>query len=322
MNEDAFISHLKKCFKTPKGMIGIGDDCAVIPFKKGISLLMTTDALVEGIHFLRHEISPFELGYKLVAVNVSDIAAMGGKPQYSFFTISLPKSISASWLDEMVRGIAYAQKKWGIFLLGGDTVGSQRDIFLNMTLMGSAKKVLCRNTAQSGDVLCVTGRLGDAGGGLKLLQEGKRIKGNRLIEAHFLPEPHLEEGLWLVKQKGIHAMMDISDGLNCDLKRMLIASNCGAIIDVDSIHISKELYAVCQKKKWDAIEIALTGGEDYCLLVAISEINFKKIQTNFSKQFGRPLFPIGYMNAESGKIQYRKENKKLRLSLRDFSHWD
>lgn len=324
INEDAFIHHLKKQFKAPKRMVGIGDDCAVIPYKKKSSLLITTDALIEGIHFLQPEITPFELGYKLVAVNVSDIAAMGGKPLYSFMTIAFPKKCSEKWLNEMITGIQAALKRWGISLLGGDTVGTKRDLFLNLTLIGSANQVIFRKGAKKGDVLCVTGFLGDAGGGLKLIQSRSRNKRkkNRLIDAHFLPEPHLEEGHWLAKQRGVHAMMDISDGLNCDLKKLLMASNKGAVIDVDSIPISKELHSVCNKEKWDALELALTGGEDYCLLVAISQADFKKIQLNFSKRFERPLYPIGYINNEKNRsISYQRESHEIHLTLHDFSHW-
>src|SRR3990167_1821105 len=202
--EDGFIGYLKTQFSSSSSrnfIVGIGDDCAVIPGNNGISLLVTTDALVEGIHFIRDRISPEDLGYKTIAVNVSDIAAMGGTPEYAFLSIALPPSVECAWLKGIVQGIKEACMKWNLQLLGGDTVGSKRDIFLNLTLTGSIShdRIKYRHHAKAGDFLCVNGYLGDSGGGLKALQEGlfKTEDIQYLIQSHFRPKPNPQEGIWL-----------------------------------------------------------------------------------------------------------------------------
>ncbi len=141
--EEKFIEYLKESFPIKGSILGIGDDCAVIPGDDGKAWIATTDAMVEGVHFIKDKIPPKDLGYKTVAVNVSDIAAMGGEPKYAFLTISLPKTIDRAWVCELIQGVKEACEKWDLLLLGGDTVGSKRDIFLNMTIIGSA--VLSKN---------------------------------------------------------------------------------------------------------------------------------------------------------------------------------
>ena len=274
LGEDVFIQSLQKQFAVDGPNVGIGDDCAVIPAGRGVAWLVTADALVEGVHFLKDQISPNDLGYKTIAVNVSDIAAMGGVPKYAFLSIAFPKTVDCDWACRVVQGVKDACEKWNISLLGGDTVGSKRDIFINLTLIGSARRtcIKYRHQAKAGDVICVTGCLGDSGGGLKALQEGSAKDGDasHLIHAHFHPEPHLEEGAWLASHREIHAMMDVSDGLDCDLKRLVRSSNCGASIETSRVPISDPLVKVSLKNQWDVLKLALTGGEDYCLLLTIS----------------------------------------------------
>ena len=121
--EEKFVQHLTRQFAVKAPLIGIGDDAAVIPGNRGMAWLVTTDALVEGIHFLKEQISPEDLGFKTIAVNVSDISAMGGKPKYAFLSIALPKNVDSKWTLDLMRGIKNGCEKWGIALLGGDTVG-------------------------------------------------------------------------------------------------------------------------------------------------------------------------------------------------------
>lgn len=301
--EDPFIEFLAKEFQYKKGLFGIGDDCAVLP----ANWLVTTDALVEGVHFLKDQIPPQDLGYKTVAVNVSDIAAMGGMPKYGFLSIALPKNTESSWAKLLIEGIKEACGKWDIQLLGGDTVGSKRDIFLNMTLIGSAEQVKYRTGAKEGDIICVSGYLGDSGGGLKALQE--EVKADQLIRRHFRPEPSIEHGNQLASCADVHAMMDISDGLDCDLRRLLKASHKGAMIDIDKIPISSELSQICKEKGWDPLQFALTGGEDYCLLFTVAKEGLKML----------PFFPIGYITKEG--LTYQKKGKAISINYSNYSHF-
>ncbi|NGX39558.1 MAG: Thiamine-monophosphate kinase [Chlamydiae bacterium] len=323
--EEGFIEYLAKQFPCPPPIFGIGDDCGVIPADNESVWLITTDSLVEGVHFLKEQISPQNLGYKVIAVNVSDIAAMGGTPKYAFLSISLPSDIDSDWLEEFTLGVKEACSRWNLLLLGGDTVGSKRDLFLSGTVMGVASKdkVKYRHQAKVGDVICVTNTLGNSGGGLKLLQSkvAHTEEALALIHSHFHPDPSPEEGRWLASQKGIHAMMDISDGLSCDLGRLIRASKCGAIIEISNLPISDPLSHICSKENWDPINIALTGGEDYSLLCTLSKKSFQQIADHFSEEFDHPLHEIGQVTSLEGEIIYRMKGKVVEMDLQPFDHF-
>lgn len=324
-SEDQFIEHLSKLFPSKGFITGIGDDSAVIPGENGEAWLVTTDALVEGVHFLKNEIAAKDLGYKVVAVNVSDIAAMGGKPKYAFLSIALPKTADSFWAQLVMDGVKEACDKWNVLLLGGDTVGSKRDVFLSLTLIGSATqdKIKYREGAQSGDLICVSGYLGDSGGGLKALQEKtmKTTEVQYLIHSHFYPDPSPKQGIWLAAHKEVHAMMDISDGLDCDLKRLIKKSGKGAKIEIERIPISTSLSKVCIKEGWDALQLALVGGEDYCLLLTVSSECFEQLQHDFEKTFNCSLFSIGNINNSPNELVYYKNGQRMQIDYANYNHF-
>lgn len=326
LKEDQIIESIAKHFRPPSHITGIGDDCAVIPIQDNLSWLVTTDALIEGIHFLTEEIDPTDLGYKTIAVNVSDITAMGGQPQYAFLTIALSQQISSLWVHSLIAGISEACEKWNVLLLGGDTVGSKRDVFLNLTLLGTTQPnaIKYRSSAQPGDYICVTGYLGDSAGGLKSLQAklstNKEIQ--HLIQAHFRPQPNPEIGKWLAAHSAVHAMMDLSDGLDCDLKRLLKSSQKGAMINVDSIPISEQLSKICQEQLWDPMEFALVGGEDYCLLVTINSDEFSQILEAYQQHFGLSLFRIGAIQSSNNELVYQKDGQVVSINYKNYNHFE
>ena len=231
MTEFDLIRSISSRFQVPEGLTGIGDDCAVIP---GASedTLVTTDLLAEGVHFLVDCISPFDLGYKSAAVNISDIAAMGGLPKYAFLSLALPKEYTApgadcGWLTAFMDGFTACCRRYGVTLLGGDTSASSGGIFINVTLMGTCPHgtALMRSSARPGDLICVTGTLGDSAAGLRLIKEADAdTDAAFLLRRHCHPEPRVAEGLALRQCPGIHAMMDLSDGLASDLPHILEAS--------------------------------------------------------------------------------------------------
>lgn len=270
LGEFGFIGRIRERFPAPEGVTGIGDDCAVIPQRDGRDTLVSTDMLIEGTHFLRDDIPPYRLGWKSAAVNVSDIAAMGGTPTATFLSVALPPGLEAGWTDEFLRGFADLSKRFGVALLGGDTTASPDRICINVAVLGEcpAGTAHLRSAARPGDLVCVTGTLGDSAAGLKAILGGVERDADiqALIERHYLPLPRVTEGLRLAAAPGVHAMMDISDGIGSDLRHILEASGVGAEVFVEAIPLSAALERACARLGWDAAELAVCGGEDYELL--------------------------------------------------------
>lgn len=326
LGEEGLIRYMKGQFLSKCTTVGIGDDCAVIPNSSGKVLLITTDALVENVHFIRSQISARDLGYKAIAVNVSDIAAMGGTPSWAVLTLALPKSTSCQWLFDFCQGLKDACHAWNIELLGGDTVGSEQGIFINLTLTGhvSLQNVKYRHEANIDDVIAVTGSIGDAAAGFKALQEKitRTQDVNVLIQNHQRPRPHLQEGKWLASHGSVHAMMDLSDGLCCDLQRLLQSSAVGAIVETTQIPISSCLQKVCHENGWQALDLAIAGGEDYCLLVTIAADAFDTIQIDFKNKFGLPLYAVGRICPTPPIISYTHDGHPITLTVPIYSHFD
>jgi len=272
--EFSFIEGLKSRFSVPSGITGIGDDCAIIPQCSSNDTLVTSDMLVEGSHFLLDDISPYQLGWKSAAVNLSDIAGMGGKPVGTFLSLAIPPHLSSSWMDEFMDGFQAVSEKFGVPLLGGDTTASPDRLCINVTVLGSsphgcAKK---RSDAVPGDLICVSGFLGDSACGLKVILDGveRNSDAKVLIDRHYLPMPRVDEGLSLSRLSGVHAMMDVSDGVGSDLRHILKASGVGAVVDTAAIPLSDELLSCCGVNGFDPLDFALSGGEDYELLFTMT----------------------------------------------------
>lgn len=281
LGEFGLIEHIKTQFPTPEGVEGIGDDCAILPQTTGLDTLFSTDLLVEGIHFLRQEIPPHLLGWKSAAVNISDIAAMGGKPTGTFLSIAFPKDLEMDWVEGFISGYREISNRYDIPLLGGDTTGSQGPICINVGIMGQIPhgNSKLRAHAQAGDLICVTGNLGDSGIGLKIILDklnhtdlyGQDADAQALIHRHYHPVPQVEAGLILSHCPGVHAMMDLSDGIGSDLRHILKASHVGAHLDASLLPLSAEAKRFCQRIGWEPRAFALNGGEDYQLLFTMDE---------------------------------------------------
>lgn len=230
--------------------------------------------LVEGSHFLLSSISPYQLGWKSAAVNISDIAAMGGSPSASFLSLALPSKTSEDFISKFICGYNAVSSLFGCTLLGGDTTASPDRLCINVTVLGTCPsgKALRRDGAREGDLICVTGTLGDSAAGLKFVLDPLAQSEHKdyLIERHYLPMPRVLEGLALSQTPGVHSMMDISDGVGSDLRHILKASGVGADVDCSTLPHSSELLQACSQNGWDPVELALSGGEDYELLFTAS----------------------------------------------------
>jgi thiamine-monophosphate kinase len=254
--------------------------------------------LVERIHFLRNAISGFDLGYKSLAVNLSDIAAMGGTALEAFISIAIPQDCPLDYLEDIYEGMKHLAAKFDVNILGGDTTSSQIDLIINIVVHGTVaeNEMLCRDAAHHGDIIFSTGYLGESKAGLHFILNqisADTDEDKQLLKAHLLPEPHLEEGRFLAQQTGVHAAIDTSDGLSSDIGHIVEESKVGARLFADKIPVSQNLKKFCTRFDFDPVTYALSGGEDYTLLCTIAAESAAEVAAGFKKKFNRPLFQIG-----------------------------
>jgi thiamine-monophosphate kinase len=257
--------------------LGVGDDAAIVRPRPNTELLVTTDVLVEGVDFVRAT-SPFDrVGEKALAANLSDIAAMGGRPTVFFVSLSLPTRASVREAEALYRGLGRCARRYGVALGGGD-VSAAPCWSIAVTVLGEVARgrALTRAGARVGDLVCVTGALGDAGAGLALLQRGGRMPralgrshARRLIDRHQCPVPRLALGQRLAARRLATAAIDLSDGLAADVRHVCEASRVGVEIDLSALPMSTALRRYAAAAQRDPIGLALGGGEDFELLVAI-----------------------------------------------------
>jgi thiamine-monophosphate kinase len=325
LGEFGFIQEIKKQFSLdlPEGVEGIGDDCAIIPETDQHSLLVTTDMLIEDIHFLRSGILSQDLGYKSLAVNISDIAAMGGIPQFAFLSLAFPLDLENAWLESFISGFKDLASSTKIHLLGGDTNQSSHGITINVTLLGRIenKFIKRRSEAKQGDIVCVTDFLGDSAGGLKYILEKlpRDTDGHHLVKRHDRPQLALQEGQWLSRQTAVHAMMDVSDGIDSDLKRIMESSKCGVQIKIEDIPLSAALQRSAKVHGFDFLPLALAGGEDYCLLLTVDPSAYEELNKNFQLEFSHSLYQIGTIVEK--ELTYLKNGVPLKVKKKGFDHF-
>jgi len=305
IGEFGFIKKISRgCLIRPDNIIkAIGDDAAAFTTAPDQLSLITTDLLVERVHFLRAAISGFDLGYKSLAVNLSDIAAMGGTAREAFVSIAIPDDCQLDYLEAIYSGIKELAAGFDVNVLGGDTTHSKKDLIINIVVQGivSKEELLCRDAARPGDVIFSTGFLGDSKAGLHLILNEVAADTESLealLRAHRVPQPHLRQGRFLARQNGVHAAIDTSDGLSSDLAHIAEESRVGARLYAEKIPISPNLKDFCNRFGFDPIDYALSGGEDYTLLCTIAPQNADKISSAFEKEFNRPLFAIGEITAK------------------------
>jgi len=286
-------------------LAGIGDDAAVIALGSDHCLLVTTDILLEDIHFTQRFTTPFLLGKKSVAVNLSDIAAMGGDPRYYVVSLSVPGSLPVRFVQELYRGMRSRARQWGVVLLGGDTTGSKHGVSLSITMIGTAarSRVVYRHGARPGDQIYVTGTLGNAALGLTLLMRGlDGPESRQLIRRHQDPEPRVAVGRMLGAQKIATSMIDISDGLLGDLHHILEQSQVGARLVRDAIPLSRQYKKFCQYAGSDPYRCALAGGEDYELLFTAPAHHHARIH-RIAQSLKLPITPIGEIIKRPGWLE-------------------
>ncbi|MDQ1637476.1 MAG: thiamine-monophosphate kinase [Pyrinomonadaceae bacterium] len=312
---------------------GIGDDAAVIRSQAGKDLVVTTDLLIEDIDFKRDTTSPELIGHKALAVSLSDVAAMGAGARWGFVSIGLPPDVwESGFAERLYDGYFSLAEQYGVELAGGDVSRTTEKIVIDSMLIGECDsgRAVLRRGAAAGDQIFVTGFLGDAAAGLRLLERGARVHTasgpkpleevsvNRLLLRQLCPDPRVGWGILLGEQQLASAMIDISDGLSSDLNHLCEESGVGAMIDASRIPIDKLVTEICGRRALDPLMLALHGGEDFELLFTVKPENVARLPR---KVDGVSICQIGEVTSEPGKISVSEKDRVWDLKAEGFDHF-
>lgn len=312
----------------PDVVMGIGDDVAVLKTGGREYLLATCDIQVENVHFVLSWTTPYQLGRKIVAINVSDIAAMGGAPAWALVSLALPPTTEVRFVDELYRGIQDQLTQGGATLVGGNLSKVRSEVLIDFFLLGKAapKEVVFRNGAKEGDVVMVTGTLGESRAGLELLRRSLTkvsLQTRRTVEArHLTPQPRLQEGLLLGRSGKVHAMLDVSDGLLSDLRHICRAGGVGAELWVSDIPISQACREVAQATEQNSQDWALMGGEDYELLFTLPPEAAPEVGKRVEEETGTPCRIVGRIVSETLGIQMIHPKGRVVSASLETMGWD
>jgi thiamine-monophosphate kinase len=291
--------------------VGPGDDAAVVAGSRNARLVVTTDAVVEGVHFSRAYSTPADIGYRALAVNLSDLAAMGATPRWALLSLILPGSMREADVEEIVSGLAVLASRHGVSVVGGNLTRTGGPLIVDVTAGGEAapRKWLTRSGAKAGDDIYVSGAIGGAAAGLEMLRSGagdrepgpgsafadpgSRIPDPGCIARHLRPEPRVRLGIAIGRAKAARAAMDLSDGLADAVEQVATASGVGVRIDAAALPIDP-----CARDWWtargaDPVRAAVAGGDDYELLLAVPRKGHASLRTATRHVADPPLTKIG-----------------------------
>jgi thiamine-monophosphate kinase len=334
IREFGLISALKQRYGTTNRRLvrGIGDDAAVIASSPNRHYLFTTDLVAEGIHFNRLTATLTDVGFRAAAANLSDIAAMGGIPEYLLVSLAIPPGATVRQVEQLYNGMMAACRAHRVRLIGGDTSASKGGWFVNIVLIGSAESgsILLRNGARVGDDLYVTGTLGDSRAGLQILERPRgatqarslRVAHRRfLVRRHLRPTARIHEGRWLSKTGWATSAIDLSDGLSGDLRHLCTESGVGAVIELAALPISSACRQYALTVKQDPSILALAGGEDYELLFTVPA----RQRTRFARASAQRHFHmtrLGRMtSAKEGLRMMLPDGRQRPLSFSSYEHF-
>ncbi|UCC66438.1 MAG: thiamine-phosphate kinase [Deltaproteobacteria bacterium] len=298
-------------------MMGIGDDVAVLKSSSGKLLLVTTDILLQEVHFRLELTDPYHLGRKALGVNISDIASCGGTPRAFLTSLAVPPDKEVDFVQALYQGMMEMASECGVSLVGGDT-SSGKELMLSITLLGEGEEgqIVYRHGAQTGDQIFVTGTLGDAALGLEMLKKGKRE--GKPVQRHLSPTPRIKEGREIAERRLATSMIDISDGLLADLGHIIEASGMGGEIWLPKLPLSEGYREVIEEYNSDPYLLALTGGEDYELLFTSTPGKGEEVR-KLAGDLGTPITPIGEIVEASRGIKVYGEDTK-EYSIKEMGH--
>jgi thiamine-monophosphate kinase len=329
-NESEFVGWLRRIVPARHGRLklGIGDDAALIAVGGGRELILTTDLSIEGVHYLRTIHPPRSVGYRALARSLSDIAAMGGTPRFALISLAISRRTTRAWVEAFYGGLLDLAGRFGVAVIGGDTAIVPDRTVIDVIVCGEvpARRALLRSGARPGDHIFVSGRLGLSALGLRLLRARRGPRSSTLlsprlsaeaIRAHLHPEPQCALGSFLARRRLPSAMIDVSDGLSTDLAHLCAASGVGAWIGEQLL--PKALASDLERKvKWDSVDLALHGGEDYGLLFTVPH---RRAVGVARRHRGIPLTHIGEIQKSKDLVLVRRDGKSERLHPGGWDHF-
>ncbi|MBT9164778.1 MAG: Thiamine-monophosphate kinase [candidate division WS2 bacterium] len=326
VGEFGLISYIKEWVqgKNPEVFRGVGDDTAVINLSRHKYLLFTCDTQVEGIHFLLSFTTPYLLGKKSMAINVSDIASMGGVPTYALISLILPQETELSFLRELYRGFMEEGNKWGVTIVGGNISRTEGPLTVDISLLGEVKKrhLKLRSGAKKGDSILITGHPGRSAAGLKLLHANKINDFPELTGAHLSPTPRLREALIIASFPEVSSMIDVSDGVLQDLGHILEESSAGALLWEKDFPIADTLSQAAGVLGEETLKLFLNGGEDYELIFTANPEKAEMIKNEVKVNRGTEISIIGEITDDYRKITLQnKFEEKINLFPQGWDHF-
>jgi thiamine-monophosphate kinase len=322
VGERALLEHLRSRIPSGPGVaVGVGDDAAVI--ETTALTLVTTDAMVENVHFKREWSPPRLLGRKALSINLSDIAAMAGIARHALVSLCLPPDLPVVFVDELYDGLLARAAEANVNIIGGNVSATAGPIVIDVTLLGQGERLLRRSGAVAGDLVVVTGSLGAAAAGLKLLAQGARLgpEGDLIatgiwtdsskeavlhcLRAHLDPTPPLALGRALVQEEMAHAAIDLSDGLSSDLRRVCEESGVGARVSPDLLPVDAAAAGLLRAQGDDGLSLVLHGGEDYQLLAAVPRERYADL-TGLGQVWNIAITAVGEFVAGPPEVMIEK----------------
>ncbi len=313
LSEFELIERLTRGLPTSdRTVLGAGDDCAILRGPGGADLLVTSDLLVEGVHFRRDTMPWPAVGAKALTCGLSDVAAMGGTPKWAVVSLALPAETAPADTDALYQGLADQARRYRVDVVGGDTARSMQGITLDVTVIGtvSAGMALRRSGAEAGDAILVTGRVGDAAAGLDVLLHGEpAAEATRsLVHAHQWPAPRSDVGMQLLLLGTVGACIDLSDGLAGDLRHVCNANDLGAVVYEEAVPMSDAMCAYAKTRHRDPLEWALGGGEDYELLFTMRRRAAEALVEQWGTSGPAALTIVGEMQAGPPEVHLRRRS--------------
>lgn len=326
LGEFGIINRIQQVVDEPSGQVrlGIGDDCGIVQPHSGWELLITTDALVEEIHFNLSTMPFSSLGWKSLSVSISDIAAMAGLPLCCVVSLAIPERIRVENIEDFYKGLNRCAQNCGCPLIGGDITASKRGLFISVTVVGEVEinHAVTRSCAKPGDLICLTGKMGGSRTGREVLTQKKSKRQFSDSVMRFLePEPKIEEARKLVQSFYITSMIDISDGLSSEIGHLCHESHVGCTIWKDRIPISEEAIRWAQISGRDIVQYGLESGEEYELLFTMDRKHMNKYENGIDPFNAMNVFVIGEVISEQEGMFLVSQGDRFPLKIKGWEHF-